>query len=119
MTKKNKLTLKHLIENKDKITKEKKETQELYVEELDATITIEKPERSLVLDALELAQDENHDGNGDDFLVYNIVKEPNLKDEELQKAYGCVEPSDVVHEIFSVGTITSIAQAGMELAGYN
>lgn len=115
---KNKLTIKDLIENKEKYTKEKKRTQELYVESIDATITIEKPERSLVLDAIELAEDENHEGNGDDFLVYNMVKEPNLKDKELQKAYGCVEPIDIVHEIFDVGTITSIAQAGMALAGY-
>lgn len=115
---KKKLTITELIKNKEKITKGKPKTQDLYVDELDAVITIEKPERSLVLESIELAEDENYDGNGDEFLVYNIVVDPDLKDPELQKAYECVEPTDIVKKIFDPGTITSIAQEGMKLAGY-
>lgn len=112
-----KLTINDLIKNKDNI-KNKKTTQELYLENLDATIVIETPERSLVLESIELGEDESYEGTGDEFLVYNIVKEPNLKDEELQRAYGCVEPMDIVTEIFDPGTIRGIAEFSMELAGY-
>ena len=118
MTKK-KLTITDLINKKEQLTGNKKKTKELYIEQLDATITIETPERSLVLEALELANDKEFEGNPDDFLVYNIVLEPNLKDQELQKIYGCKEPTDIVPMIFDAGTVTGIAQEGMKLAGFS
>lgn len=113
-----KLTLTDLIRDKEKIQPKENVTQELFVERLNATVTIRRPERSLVLDTIELSDDENFDGNSDDFLVYNIIVEPNLKDAELQKAYGCVEPTDIISKIFEIGEVSDIAKAGMKLAGY-
>ncbi|MCI1593214.1 phage tail assembly chaperone [Heyndrickxia oleronia] len=114
-----KLTLNDLIKDKERIQPKENVTKELLVERLGATVTIRRAERSLVLDTIDLANDDNFKGNSDEFFVYNIVTEPNLKDTELQKVYGCVEPTDIVHKIFEVGEITSIAQEGMKLAGYN
>ncbi|MEH7389655.1 phage tail assembly chaperone [Bacillus sp. JJ1474] len=116
---KKKLTITDLIEQKEKLTKSKKKTRELYIDQLGGTITIEAPERSLVLDSIDLSNDNSYEGNPDDFLVYNIVVEPNLKDPELQKIYECKEPVDIVSKIFDVGTITGIAKEAMNLAGYN
>lgn len=119
MTEKKKLTINDLIKNKEEIAKKKTQTKELYVEELDATVTIERPDRSLIMDSMDIAENKNSDSNGDDFIVYNIVTEPNLKDDELQKAFNCKEPMDIVYSIFGPGSVTSIAMQGMELAGYN
>lgn len=119
MTKK-KLNLKDLIQEKEKFDRlsKGKKTQELYVEQLDATVTIEEPTPDLVSESIELGQDKNYDGNGDEFLVYNTMVEPNLKDPELHKAYGCVEPTDIVKKIFDAGTVSGIAREAMTLAGY-
>ena len=107
---KKKLTLTDLIKEKEKYQVKTDTKQELYIEQLDATITIVKPERTTVMDAIE--------SKSDDYMVYNIVIEPNLKDAELQKAYGCAEPTDIVSKIFDPGTIAGIANAGLKLGGY-
>lgn len=118
MTKK-KLTLTDLIQNKEKFQVKNKETEELYIERFDATVTIEKPERSLVLEALSMAEDKEQSTKADAFLVYNIMVEPNLKDKELQKEFGCVEPTDIVEKIFEPGEVTNIAKIALEMVGYD
>lgn len=114
-----KLTITELIDKKEQYVLKQDVKKELYLEQLDATLTIIKPERELVIDTIEKGRDENFDGNSDEFFVYNIVVEPNLKDPELQKAYGCVDPTEIVSKIFDVGTVAGIAQAGMDLAGFS
>lgn len=117
MTKK--LTLTDLIKDKEKIQPKSDATQDLLIDRLGASITIQRAERSLVLDTIALANDVQFKGDSDDFFVYNIVTEPNLKDAEVQKAYGCAEPTDIVSKIFEVGEIARISEAGMKLAGYS
>ena len=107
-----KLTLTELIQQKEKYHVKNDTKVELYLDQLDATITIVKPERSLVIDALEMKEE------GDPFLVYNVVVEPNLKDSDLHKAYECAEPTEIVHKIFDEGTIAGIAKASLKLAGW-
>jgi len=107
---KKKLSLTDLIEKKEKYEVKTGVKKELYLDQLDATVTILQPERSMVLDAIE--------SQSDDYMVYNIVVEPNLRDAGLQKEYGCVEPMDIVSKIFNPGTIAGIAKAGLKLAGY-
>lgn len=108
---KKKLSLTDLIENKDKYQVKTGVEKDLYLEQLGATVTILQPERSMVLDSFESESDE--------YLVYNIVIEPNLKDPGLQKKYECMEPMDIVTKIFDPGTVTGIAKAGLKLAGYD
>lgn len=108
--KKKKLTLSELIEKKEQYLFEKDITKELYLDQLDATVTIARPDRQTVLDAIE--------SESDDYLVYSMLVEPDLKDKDLQKAYGCAEPMEIVSKIFDPGTITGIAKAGLKLAGF-
>lgn len=119
MTKK-KLTLNDLISKKEQLNRNNKEKkkQELYLEQLDAIVTIEEPDIALVSESGELASDKNYEGNSDDYLVYNILVDPNLKDPELQKAYDCTEPTDIVSAIFDIGTVAGIAKEGLRLAGF-
>lgn len=111
---KQKLTLTKLIDDKEKIASKKKITKEVYVEQLDATVTVGKPDRSLILESFELGSSE-----ADDFLIYNCIVEPNLKDGELQKAYGCVEPIDIIEKIFDLGSIKGIAEQALSMAGFD
>lgn len=118
MTEIKKLTLTDLIKEKEKYQVKKDVTEELYIQRLDASITIRKPERSLCLDTISMSRDKDQADQADVYMAYNIVVEPDLKDTELQKAYGCVEPTDIVEKIFDPGEIASISQAGLELSGY-
>lgn len=114
-----KITVTDLLKEKEKYQVKDDITEEVYIKRFDGNITIRKPERSLVLDAIAMTNDPEQTDNADPFLVYNIVVEPDLKDAELRKVYGCAEPTDIVSKIFEPGEIARIAQLGIELAGYS
>lgn len=109
---KKKLSVADLISNADKIKEKKKETKELYVKSLDATITITKPERSTILDSYGMGE-----GEGNLFLVYECVVYPNFKDSQLQDAYGAVG-YEILDKIFNAGEIDTIAKEIVSFAGY-
>lgn len=109
-----KLTLKDLISKKEQVLNGKKKTRDLHIKSLDGVITIEKPTIETVIDATKF----DDGADSDKYLVYHCIVEPNLKDKELQKAYGCVEPTDIL-KIFDDGEISSIAKECMNFAGYS
>lgn len=111
-----KLTIKELIAQKEAIKKNKEKTATLYVESLGYEIVVTSPGKDVMLEAQEIG--ESDATKADDYLLLQCVKEPNLKDAELQKAYGCVEPTDIVREIFLDGEVSAIAMEIMKLAGY-
>nr|DAT74908.1 MAG TPA: tail assembly chaperone protein [Caudoviricetes sp.] len=115
MSKNTKLTLAELMKRKEQMlhAKKKKETQDLYIKSIDATITIEEPDAALCRDANDMEA-----GEGDKYMCYECIKEPNLKDRELQEAFGCTTPMDIVELIFKAGEIPQIAIECMKLAGY-
>lgn len=110
------LTIKDLLKLKD--SKGKKKEVRVYLERLDSEIVIEAPSRSLCMEAIEMSQDPNLADKADSFLIYSIVKEPNLKDSLLQKEFGVVEPTDIVEEIFEVGEIGELSSIALDLAGF-
>jgi hypothetical protein len=114
MNKHTKLTLKELVRRKEQVleSKKKKKTRDLYIKSLDAVITIEEPDAALARDAQEM------DEKGDNYIVYSCVIEPCLKSKELQEAYECVEPMDIVEKVFAAGEIPQIAIECIKLAGY-
>ncbi|KYG92352.1 hypothetical protein A0U40_05255 [[Bacillus] sp. KCTC 13219] len=116
MTKK--LTLTDLIKEKEKYQVKSGTTASLFIDRLGASITISKANRSLCLECVEMANDPAREDQADIHMVYNTVIEPDLRDAELHKAYGCVEPSDIVEKIFEPGEIALISAEGMALAGY-
>lgn len=115
MNKKTKLTLEELLRRKEQMlqAKKTKRTQDLYIKSLDAVITIEEPTGELCRDANDMDA-----GEGDKYMCLESVREPNLKSRELQEAFGCNEPMDIVEKIFLPGEIPQIAIACMKLAGY-
>lgn len=112
MKAKKKLSIGDLIASADKIKAKKSETRELYVKSLDATITIIKPSRAMVLDSYEIGE-----GAGNSYLVYECVIDPNFKDTSLQSAYGATG-YEVLDLIMDPGEIDSIAKEIVSFAGY-
>ena len=115
MNKSTKLTLAELLKRKEQMlaAKKTKKTLDLYVKSIDATITIEEPSGALCRDANDMEP-----GEGDKYMCYECVKEPDLKSKEAQEAFGCAEPMDIVEVVFKAGEIPQIAIECMKLAGY-
>ena len=109
------ITLKSLMAKKEAILSAKKDrkTAKVYVKSLDGTVTVSAPELAVVMEAQEMGA-----GRGDAYIVYQCVTEPNLKDRELQEAFGCAEPLDIVEKVFDDGEIGRVALECMKLAGY-
>jgi len=109
-----KVTLDELIKKAVEKKNVGPKTKKLFVQSLNGCIVIEKPDRKLCLDALDMEDS----AEADAYLVYECVVEPSLKNPELQKAYGVVRPLDVVTEIFEPGEIASISKEILKFAGY-
>lgn len=109
-----KVTLEELLARAAKAKSAKKETRELYVKSLGGTITIEKPDRTVCLEALDMENSEE----ADEYIVYNCVVNPPLKDKALQEAYGVVAPMEIVVKVFEPGEISAISKECLVLAGY-
>ncbi|MED4599869.1 hypothetical protein P9314_03995 [Paenibacillus validus] len=112
-----KLTIKDLLAQKDQLKQKKRRRQTLHIESLDAKIVIEEPSRALALEAIGMVQNDQGDV-ADAYVVYNCVVEPNLKDPQLQKEFGCAEPTDIVDLIFRAGEISAISGQALQLAGF-
>lgn len=61
--------------------------------------------------------DKIHEENGYN-LVYTVISEPNLRDKELQDAYGCKEPFEIVKKIFEEAEMSDIINLVHEKAGF-
>ena len=106
------VSIAELIKKKGDI-KAKKEA--LYdLETSVGTITCRVPDSALVAESWDM--DSNSDGNKN--LVFQCCVEPNLNDRELQEAYECSEPFDIVTAIFEAGEVAKIAGHLLKLAGF-
>ena len=117
MDKKTKITLDELLRRKEQVLNAKKEkrTKALFIPSLDGTVVITQPSMSVIQDA----QGIDDPIASDKYLVYESVTEPNLKSHELQLAYGCGEPSDIVDMLFLPGEASQIAANAVKLAGFD
>lgn len=111
------ITIASLLEKKEQIKKKVNSTKKLYIESLEGEITVREPSRELCTESLGMS----HGGEisrADAHIVYNCVVEPNLKDSNLQKEFGCAEPTDIVDILFKAGEVGGIAGQCMDMAGY-
>ena len=114
MDKNTKITLAELIKRKEQVLEAKKNVKRarVYVKSLGGEIVIKAPTKSLATESAEMEKD------GDAHLVYECVAEPDLHSKELQEAYGCTYPEEIVEKIFDDGEISPIVMECMKLAGY-
>lgn len=110
-----KITLTELIAKAEqkKAAKAKPVTAEVYVKSLDGTIVLQAPTSQMMADIVKMEADE-----GNSYLVYQCCIEPKLKDKELQEAYGCSVPTDIVENLFDPGEIAALSIECAKLAGY-
>ena len=108
---KDRLTLDELI-NKASQTNNKENYIELYIKRIDRCIKLRKPNNELILDALDIAKDNSHDG--DLHLLYNSIVEPNIKDIRLHSAYNVSRP----YEIFTLGEIAGMSKELTKDSGF-
>ncbi len=106
------VTIADLIARREEFKNKRKELYEM--ETSVGTIIVKQPSLKMIDEILKM-----EDGRqGDIDLIYESVVEPSLKDKDLQQAYGCVVPSDIVLMIFKAGEIGPIASAIMKCAGF-
>lgn len=111
------LTVLDLMKDKEKYQTKKNAETVVKIDRLGVEIVIENPDKSLCMEAIAMGRNPETSESADKFLVYSVMKEPNLKDAELQKKYGCIEPYDIVDEIFEIGEITELAILALEKGG--
>lgn len=92
--------------------KKKSKTAEIYVKSLDGVITVREPSAELMSDVVKMEDTWNA------YLLYQCCVEPNLKDSELQEAYACTVPTDIVDILFLPGEVASLSLEIAKLAGY-
>ena len=106
------LSVLDLMKQKEKYQLKDDVNQVVLVERLGVEVVVRKPEKSLCVDVMKMSRDENNDTDADEYMVYNTMVEPNLKEPELKESYGCTLPTDIVAKIFEPGEIA------FELAGF-
>ncbi len=106
-------TINELIAQRDEIKNKKKQIYE--IETSVGTILAKVPTGGIIANAWDMPN--NFEGNK--YLVFENVIQPNLRDPELLKAYECFEPIDIVEALFQAGEINKIAGKILEFANYN
>lgn len=109
-----KITVKSLIEKKEALLKKEPITAEFYVESLDGTVTLREPSAGIMSDIVDMDTD-----MGNKYVLYECMIEPNLKDAEIQEAFG--KPTlaaDVLDYILKPGEIARLSGECANLAGY-
>ena len=117
MDKNTKLTLEMLMARAQqaKDAKKKYKTAEVYVESLDANITLREPTRGHITDAQNIS---DTPALQDRYMLYQMVVEPDLHNAELRAAYGCAAPDEIVDMVFKPGEVSAIVKIGMRMAGF-
>lgn len=115
-----KLTLSDLIARKEQREAGRTDYRDVKVEVLDGALTLKKLPLSQVLTMLD-DQNENAGMKENlDFEVELIYKScPMLQNKELQEAYGCQEPYDIVLRVLddNVGALAELASAVLDFYG--
>lgn len=106
------VTIEQLIARREDI-KDKK-AQKYEMETSIGTIVAVLPDAVLVAEAMDMTPA----FEANKYIVYNSIIEPNLRNEELQKAYGVMEPAEIVTALFSPGEIVKIANKLLDFAGF-
>lgn len=112
------ISAKDLI-NKRQLIEDKKEAQvEIEVPDVGAFL-FRLPTINDYQDAKAKAKNRKDEGMENKYLIYACCLEPALNNKELQDAYECKEPIEIVDKLFMIGEITSIAQILVDKAGFN
>lgn len=108
---------KDLINKRQLIADRKDKQVEITVPDV-GTFLFRLPTLNDYQDAEAKAKKRPDQGIENKYLIYTCCLEPNLGDKELQDAFDCKEPMDIVDELFMIGDISNIAKVLVEQAGF-
>ena len=106
------VTVADLIARREEIKNKRKDRYD--IETSIGTIIVKQPTLRMIDDILKGQDNRQNDIE----LIFETVIEPNLKDKDLQQAYGCTIPSDIVPMLFKPGEVSALARTIMRLAGF-
>ncbi len=106
------VTISELIGKKEEIRAKKKNLYDLETSLGDMTFKI--PNAQLITESWDM----QGTLEGNKYLIFECAVDPNLKDSELQRSFGCAEPLDIVEAIFQAGEISRIAGTLLTLANF-
>ena len=106
------VSIEELIAKKDEI--KAKKAAKYALETSIGDIIVKLPTSGIIADAWNF----NNSMDGNKYVILECTVEPNLKNAELQKAYGIGDPMDIVAALFQPGEITRIASVILDKAGY-
>lgn len=112
------ISAKDLINNRKLIEERKDDQIEIEVPDVGAFL-FRLPTINDYQDAQAKAKNRQNEAMENKYLIYTCCVEPGLNNKELQDAYECKEPIDIVDKLFMIGEITSIAQILVDNAGFN
>ena len=101
-----------LIAQKDELKAKRGEKYE--VETSIGTLIMKQPSAALIEELVTM-----YGRMSDQYLILKCCVVPNLHDRELQAAYECAEPTDIVDRLFKIGEARTIAGKLMNKAGYD
>lgn len=119
MNERKKVTLEELIKRKMELKQERKYEGTLHIPSLGGDVEIEvfKSDITDFLSVTKGVKSEDEALKAAHNLIYSIVKTPNLADKELQKAYECEEPTDIVNYLFTDGEQEDILEFAIKVVG--
>lgn len=112
------VSAKDLINNRKLIEERKDDQIEIEVPDVGAFL-FRLPTINDYQDAQAKAKNRQNEAMENKYLIYTCCVEPGLNNKELQDAYECKEPIDIVDKLFMIGEIASIAQILVDNAGFN
>lgn len=112
------LNAKELIKKRDLINQKKNKEIQIKVPDT-GTFLFRLPTMEDYEDSEVYAKSRKKQTLANNYLLHACCLEPNLRDEELLKTYGCKDPVDIVDKILLVGEITSIADTLVKKAGFD
>lgn len=118
MDKHKKLTLEEIIARKNQSNKDKLQLKEFYLPNLDGNIVFESKPLSKVLELMDCMGDKESAKENYEFykeLIYMHCAI--MHNKELQEAYECSEPVDIVDKLFD-NSMGLIVAAGEEIFGF-
>lgn len=111
------LNAKELIKKRDLINQKKNKEIEIVLD--IGTFLFRLPTLEDYEDSEAYAKSRKKPILANDYLIHVCCIEPNLRDEELLKEFGCKEPVEIVNKLFMIGEITSIADTLVKKAGFD
>lgn len=113
-----KLTLADLIAKKAEKEAQQNKIEDIYIESLGGSITIQSPSKSIVYKAIDMTTDKIEDKMlANCYLIYNSVKD--FQKPELHEAYEIKDPLQIVEKLLEPFEINEVANKIMELSGFS